>query len=92
MAGSMGLILQKKQVALGLFLIVIKYSILGTIIYLILQEPGSQLPWFFAGLAALVVTGLLSSTIQGRRGQGAKVVDQKSNTVSDSERTSPHGL
>lgn len=88
----MGLILQKKQVALGLFLIVIKYSILGTIIYLILQEPGSQLPWFFAGLAALVVTGLLSSSIQSRRGQKVGEIDPKSNTVSDSERTSTHGL
>lgn len=92
MAGSFQLILRKKLVALGVFLIVIKYSILGTIIYLILQEPGSQIPWFFAGLAALVVTGLLSTIVKPKPQVKSEEIESKSNMVSDSERTSPHGL
>lgn len=51
--------IQKKLVAVSLFVIVFKYAILGVIIYKLLSFEWIQKGWFCVGLGSLVIsTGL----------------------------------
>lgn len=54
-------ILGKKQVALPLGVIVIKYAILGFIIYRIATENLLELPWFAAGFTVVLISGIAST-------------------------------
>lgn len=51
-------IVKKKLIALGVFLIVIKYSILGAIIFFLLREPWINLLAFLGGMSVLIVTSV----------------------------------
>ncbi len=57
-----GRILAKKQVALPVGVIVIKYAFLGFIIYYVATENLLSVPWFAAGFS-LVLTSAVISTI-----------------------------
>lgn len=54
-----GLLFQKKQVALAIPLIVIKYAISGFIIYQSLRLPWLDPVWFIVGLTSFIVTPLI---------------------------------
>lgn len=56
-----GRILAKKQVALPVGVIVIKYAILGFIIYYIATESSLLVPWFAAGFSLVLVSSVAST-------------------------------
>jgi len=49
-------ILQKKLIALSVSLIVLKYALLGIVIYQILLDGNTQPGWFSVGLGSLLVS------------------------------------
>jgi hypothetical protein len=54
-------LLQKKQVALSIGVIVFKFAILGWIIYEVVTRKLFQLGWFSAGLALVIASTVLSA-------------------------------
>lgn len=56
-----GRILTKKQVALPVGVIVIKYAILGFIIYYVATHNVLLVPWFAAGFAVVLLSAVVST-------------------------------
>ncbi len=56
-----GRILSKKQVALPIGVIVIKYAILGFIIYYVAHQNLLLIPWFAAGFSLVLVSAVAST-------------------------------
>lgn len=62
-----GRILVKKQVALPVGVIVIKYAILGFIIYYVATHNDLLVPWFAAGFSLVLVSAVVSAIGSGQR-------------------------
>ena len=54
-------IFQKKQIALAVSLIVIKYALLGGILYIVLRTEWAQPIWLGVGLGTLIFSTLMTS-------------------------------
>ena len=52
-------ILKKKFIALSVSLIVLKYALLGIVIYKIISDRETDLAWFSVGLGSLIISILL---------------------------------
>ncbi len=59
-------ILRKKRIALSVGVIVIKYAILGFIIYKIASKPLLLLNWFCFGLGIIVLSALITAVNEAR--------------------------
>ena len=59
LSAGWGLIFRKKWVALAIAIIVIKYAILGALLYYLMQQPWLNLTWFAVGVASFVGTALI---------------------------------
>ncbi|MBX3040302.1 MAG: hypothetical protein KF789_06295 [Bdellovibrionaceae bacterium] len=59
LASGWYLIFQKKLIALAVFLIVIKYAILGIIIYRAVRDSWVEPVWFAMGISSFVATVLV---------------------------------
>lgn len=53
------LIFRKKWVAVAVAIIVIKYAILGVLLYSLIHQPWLDLLWFAVGVASFVGTALI---------------------------------
>lgn len=63
LAAGWNLILQQKLVALATTIIVIKYAILGFIIYECLRWPWTRPLWLSLGVASFILTSLVFSLV-----------------------------
>jgi hypothetical protein len=61
MAWSIGRILAKKSVALASGVIVIKYLILGVVLYWMTLQTWISLPWIGAGVVTVLITSVFYS-------------------------------
>lgn len=59
LASGWGLIFSKKLIALAIFLIVIKYAILGTLLIYCLKQPWLNLTWFAVGVSSFLGAALI---------------------------------
>ena len=59
LSAGWGLIFRKKWVAVAIAIIVIKYAILGALLYYLMQQPWLNLTWFAVGVASFVGTALI---------------------------------
>jgi hypothetical protein len=57
------ILMDRKLIALGLLIIVIKYVILGIIVYQLLKVETLSVVWFSAGLTTLVASSLIYASI-----------------------------
>lgn len=57
-----GLIFRKKWVAIAIAIIVIKYAILGVLLYSLIHQPWLDLVWFAVGVSSFVGTALVFAT------------------------------
>ena len=60
----LSLMAKKKLVALVFLLIVIKYAILGTTVYVLLQQPWLHIWGFSAGVGVVVVTAFIGALMK----------------------------
>lgn len=59
LASGWGLLFQKKWVALAVIIIVIKYAILGALLFYLVNRPWMNLVGFSVGVASFVATALI---------------------------------
>ena len=72
-------ILAKKQVALSIGIIVIKFAILGWILYEVVSQNLLQVGWFATGIATIMVTVLSAALFISQDSSNDEMVDQTMN-------------
>ena len=70
-------ILAKKQVALSIGIIVIKFAILGWILYEVVSQNLLQVGWFATGLATITITVLSAALFISQDSSDNEMVDQQ---------------
>lgn len=68
LASSWSLVFSKKLIALAVFLIVIKYAILGALLIYCLRQPWLNLTWFAVGVSSFMAAALIYAN--GQRNHG----------------------
>lgn len=59
LAGGWTLIFHKKLIALAVSIIVIKYAILGVLLYVLLHQPWMNIIWFVGGISSFMASALI---------------------------------
>ena len=71
---SWPLILQKKQVALGMMGIVFKFALLVGILYFVAESKIISLGWFAIGLGTVIPSVILATVFEVNRGRSLQLV------------------